>query len=226
MTRSTDAVARLRDALRAPAAATRQQAALIAGTHPDPRYVEALIECCAIEDDFFVRDTLSWAIARHPASIAVPRLVAEAGSDRPQARSQALHTLSKIGDPAGWAAVTPATISDADDEVARSAWRAAVALVPADEAADLAGRLAARLGRGSRELRRSLSRALAALGDTASAAVAERRTDPDPEVRAHAIATERLLADPDEDFDDAVAEARRVAALAGAPRPPDGDADR
>ena len=67
----------------------------------------------------------------------MPRLIRELGSDGSQARSQALHTLSKIGDPIAWPEVS-ALVHDQDDEVARSAWRAAVALVPSGDEGALA----------------------------------------------------------------------------------------
>ena len=38
-------------------------------------------------------------------------------------------------------------------------------------------------------------------------------TDPDPRVRRHALATERLLRDPDAGFELAIEEAKRVVAL-------------
>ena len=62
--------------------------------------------------------------------ITMPRLLAELRSERAQTRSQALCTLSKIKAPEAWPAITRSLLRDADDEVARSAWRAAVALVP------------------------------------------------------------------------------------------------
>src|SRR5919197_4357014 len=120
----------------------RLRAALLAGTHADPGLADALVARCAIEPDFFVRDMLTWALTRLPQEITVPRLLAELGSERAQARSQALHTLSKIGDRTVWPAITRSLLHDADDEVARSAWRAAVALVPAGEREELAAELA------------------------------------------------------------------------------------
>ncbi|NEA44995.1 HEAT repeat domain-containing protein, partial [Streptomyces sp. SID10815] len=42
--------------------------------------------------------------------------------------------------------------------------------------------------------------------------------DPDPRVRAHAIATERLRRDPDAGFESAIEEAKRVVALGPADR--------
>src|SRR5262245_25214906 len=76
----------------------RLRAALAVGTTPDPRFIDKLIERCAIEPEFHVRDMLTWALTRHSASMTVPELLKEVRSERAQARSQALHTLSKIGD--------------------------------------------------------------------------------------------------------------------------------
>ncbi|MFJ4862099.1 MULTISPECIES: HEAT repeat domain-containing protein [unclassified Streptomyces] len=198
-------------------ASVRLRAAMAIGSTPDPRSVEKLVERCATETDFSVREMLTWALTRHSASVTVPRLIDELGSERPQARSQALHTLSKIGERRAWPAITRALLSDADDEVARSAWRAAVVLVPEGEESVLAGALATQLGRGGRETQLSLSRALIALGDAASATLREAVTDLDPRVRHHALATERLMRDPDIGFEFAIEEAKRVAVLQDGP---------
>jgi HEAT repeat protein len=191
----------------------RLQAALAIGTTPDPRSVDALVERCAVEPEFFVRDMLTWALTRHPSSTTVPRLVAELRSERAQARSQALHTLSKIGDRRAWPAITRAVLTDADDEVARSAWRAAVLLVPEGEEPALAEVLATQLGRGGRETQRSLGRALVALGEVAVPVLRAATGDPDPRVRRHAVAVERLLRDPDAGFEPDVEEAKRIVVL-------------
>jgi HEAT repeat protein len=204
---------RLLDALGAANSSTRLQAALAIGTNPDPGLVDALVARCASEPDFFVRDMLTWALTRHPAEITVPRLLAELRSGRPQARSQALHTLSKIGDRDVWPALTRSLLHDPDDEVARSAWRAAVVLAPAGERPGLAADLATQLGRGGRSVQLSLSRALVALGEPAGPALGAASASADPGVRAHARATERLLRDPDAGFDLAVDEAQRIVAL-------------
>jgi HEAT repeat protein len=191
----------------------RLRAALAVGTTPDPRFVDKLIERCAIEPEFYVREMLTWALLRHASSLTIPKLVDELRSERAQARSQALHTLSKIGDRRAWPAITRALLTDADDEVARSAWRAAVALVPAGEESELAGVLATQLGRGERDTQLSLSRALIALGEVVMPTLRAAMTDPDPRVRQHAIATERLSRDPDAGFEFAIEEAKRLAAL-------------
>ncbi|WKX68736.1 HEAT repeat domain-containing protein [Streptomyces sp. XD-27] len=191
----------------------RLRAALAVGTTPDPRFIGKLIERCAIEPEFYVREMLTWALTRHSPSTTVPELLNEVRSERAQARSQALHTLSKIGDRQAWPAITRALLSDADDEVARSAWRAAVVLVPEGEEPELAAVLSTQLGRGEHETQLSLSRALIALGEVILPILRAAMTDLDPRVRAHAIATERLLRDPDAGFGFAIEEAKRVVAL-------------
>ncbi|MEU8205688.1 HEAT repeat domain-containing protein [Streptosporangium sp. NPDC049046] len=191
----------------------RLRAALALGTNPDPHFIDKLIERCAIEGEFPVRDTLTWALTRHPASMTLPRLLDEVHSPRAQARSQALHTLSKIGDRRAWPAITQALLADTDDEVARSAWRAAVVLVPEGEKPELAAALSTQLGRGERETQLSLSRALIALGEVISPILHAAQTRADPRVRAHAIATERLLRDPEAGFEFAIEQAKRVVAL-------------
>ncbi|WP_432864836.1 HEAT repeat domain-containing protein [Microbispora rosea] len=191
----------------------RLKAVLAVGTNPDPRFVDKLIERCAIEPDFYVRDMLTWALTRHSSAMTVPKLVDELRSERAQARSQALHTLSKIGDRRAWPAITRALLTDADDEVARSAWRAAIVLVPEEEESELAEVLAAQLGRGERETQLSLSRALIGLGEVVVPFLRGAMQNQDPRVRRHAIATERLLRDPDAGFEFAIEEAKRVAVL-------------
>ncbi|SDU56419.1 hypothetical protein SAMN04488548_1342188 [Gordonia westfalica] len=187
-------------ALHAPDPSMRLRAALAAGTDPDPRLVDELIARCGVDPDFFVRDMLTWALTRLPAQVTVPRLVGELGSESPQARAQALHTLSKVGDRSAWPAITGDLLHDDDAEVARAAWRAAVALVPAGRETALAAELAGELGRGGIDVQRSLSRALAELGEATRDALTTARRHRNPRVRAHAEATARLLDDPDSDF--------------------------
>lgn len=204
------------EALRALAhhsSSVRLRAAMALGTTPDPRYVAPLVRRCATEPEFFVREALTWALTRHPAPVTVPALVGALGSAGTRARSQALHTLSKIGDRGAWPAITRDLLTDPDDEVARAAWRTAVVLVPEGAEPALAATLATQLGRGGRETQLSLSRALVALGEPAEPVLRAATTHPDPRVRRHADATERLLRDPDAGFEYAVAEANRVVVL-------------
>ncbi|EFG64352.1 HEAT repeat domain-containing protein [Streptomyces sp. SPB074] len=200
-------------ALASDAADVRLRAALEAGTRPDPAYVGALVERCAAEPEFGVREMLTWALIRHPEALTVPLLLTALRAESARARAQALHTLSKIADPATWEAITPALLDDPDDEVARTAWRTAAVLVPEGEEGALAVALSARLGRGDADVRLSLSRVLIALGEAARPVLAEREQDPDAEVRAHALATERLRQDPSLGFASAIEAVKRAVAL-------------
>ncbi|MGC4961128.1 HEAT repeat domain-containing protein [Gordonia sp. DT101] len=211
--------ARLIEALADPQSSTRLQAALAAGTHPDDALVDVLVDRCAVEPDFFVRDMLTWALTRCAAGVTIARLLRELTSPTAQARSQALHTLSKIGDHTVWAKVPSGLLHDPDDDVARSAWRVATVLAPYEKRDVLARELATELGRGDRDTRRSLSRALITLGDAVVPLLAAARSGRTPEVREHAVATEHLMEDPDSDFSAAVDQARRTLSLKDAPSP-------
>ncbi|MDN6174374.1 MAG: HEAT repeat domain-containing protein [Brevibacterium sp.] len=196
----------------------RLQAALSIGITAEDRHLGVLMQRCRIESDFFVRDMLTWAITRMPAEVAVPLLIAELSSDVPQAQGQALHTLSKIGDPCGWEAMDPDVIGDeliahSDTAVARSAWRAAVALVPGDDRERLASSLATQLGRGDMETQKSLSRAIVSLGEDLVSVLDGRLQAEEETVRTHAMATQDMFTDPDAGFVHALSEAKRVVAL-------------
>ncbi|MDF2667185.1 MAG: hypothetical protein K0R81_3035 [Microbacterium sp.] len=193
MTDSTPAE-RLRAALQHPDASARLEAALAAGTRPDDSYVVELVARCAVESDFFVRDMLTWALTRHDPSRAVEVLLPEVRSEIPQARSQALHTLSKIGDPVAFSTITPAVLRDPHPEVARAAWRTASGLVPEGAQEDLADQLATQFGRGDQVI------------------------SPYDVVSAHARATAIVMGEPDTDFAEAAVEARRVVAKRALPK--------
>ncbi len=190
---------------------TRLQAALAIGTNPEPALIDTLVARCAIEPDFYVRDMLTWALTRFPPELTVPRLLAELRSEHAQGCSQALHTLSKIKHASAWPAITQSLLHHANDEVAKSAWRAAVVLVPMGQEAGLAEALATQLGRGNREMQLSLSSALVALGAMAVEPVLNRAmADKDLGVKAHACATQQLLRDPDAGFQFAVDQVKRI----------------
>lgn len=201
---STDpsAPARLAAALTSEGSSERLQAALAAGTHPDDAYLEPLLERCAVEPDFYVRDMLTWALTRLPLDLVLPRVIEETASAAPQARSQALHTLSKLRDPRGWPAITPAHLHDPDDEVARAAWRTAAGLAPHDEHGALARELVRELGRGDLDVKRSLSRSLVELGEAALPALDAVTIEvaADSDIARHARATLRLIDDPEASF--------------------------
>lgn len=214
MTQATpDAAAdRLRAALQHADGSERVRSALAAGTYPRGSYVRVLVDRCAAEPDFTVRETLTWALTRQDRDLTLAALLPELRSPVAQARSQALHTLSKLGDERAWPEITPALLDDADPDVAKTAWRAASGLAPDRDRPALADALATHLGRGEPDLRRSLSRAFVALGADAEAAVERAARSTEWEVRMHALATAHLLENPEDSFETAVAEARRTSA--------------
>ena len=208
MTSTTPQDSRVANALSAESSSIRLQAALAVGSGASADYAELLVERCAIEPDFFVRDMLSWALTRLPSEIVLPRLHRELCSGGDQARSQALHTLSKIGDKSAWPWITREMLDDPDDGIARTAWRTAVVLVPEGEKTPLAEDLTRQLGRGDRGVQRSLSRELINLGDMIEPILERAAQSLDPRVAAHARATELLRQDPESGFEAAISEAR------------------
>ncbi|WP_369408412.1 HEAT repeat domain-containing protein [Corynebacterium hylobatis] len=208
MTPMTTDMQRLHQALSAADPSVRLRAAMQAGTSPDLVSTEILVERFGAEPDFFVRDMLTWALIRRPQEETLPVLLPQLHSENPRMRSQVLHTLSKIGESSTAAAITRELLHDADNEVARTAWRTAAGLVDADQAPGLAEELLTELGRRDHESRRSLSRALVALGEVSRPLL--ERTVTDEEAAVHARATLALLDDPDADFTGSMEQARRI----------------
>jgi HEAT repeat protein len=155
----------LRALLDSPDKSVRLNAALAAGTYPETDFIEILVSQCAVETDFFVRDTLSWALMRNDISKVVDRLQTELVSKNTQAKTQAIHTLSKIGDKKNYALITDLMLFDIDDFVASTAWRAASVLVPDDQKPDLVKKLVTQLGRGDSDTQFALTRFLCAIGE-------------------------------------------------------------
>ena len=158
-------MATLQTLFASPDQSVRLKAALAAGTYPEVEFIEVLISQCAIESDFFVRDTLSWALMRNEAAKVVKRLETELQSSNPQAKSQAIHTLSKIGDRANFSMITDEMLFDPDDFIASTAWRVASVLAPDDRKSILVKKLITQLGRGDSDIQFGLTRFLCALGE-------------------------------------------------------------
>jgi hypothetical protein len=158
-------MATLQTLLASPNQSVRLKAALAAGTYPEIEFIEVLISQCAIESDFFVRDTLSWALMRNDVAKVVERLKTELQSSNPQAKSQAIHTLSKIGDKTNYSLITDEMLFDPDDFIASTAWRVASVLVPDGQKVILVKKLITQLGRGDSDIQFGLTRFLCALGE-------------------------------------------------------------
>jgi hypothetical protein len=158
-------MATLQTLLASPNQSVRLKAALAAGTYPEIEFIEVLISQCAIESDFFVRDTLSWALMRNDVAKVVERLKTELQSSNPQAMSQAIHTLSKIGDKTNYSLITDEMLFDPNEFIASTAWRVASVLVPDGQKVILVKKLITQLGRGDSDIQFGLTRFLCALGE-------------------------------------------------------------
>ncbi len=145
-------MATLKALLESPDKSVRLKAALAAGTYPDPDFIDVLVFQCAHEPDFFVRDTLSWALLRNDVPKVIERLKPELNSENSQAKSQALHTLTKIGEKKFYTLITNEHLFNSNDKVAVTAWRAASVLAPESEAPALTKVLVTQLGRGDSDV--------------------------------------------------------------------------
>ncbi|WP_040158767.1 HEAT repeat domain-containing protein [Nigerium massiliense] len=211
--RQPSPVEELATALESPDSSIRLKAAMLAGTYPEPTVLGHLIDRCRVEGDFYVREMLTWALIQHARPSVIPLLRTELSSGVPQARSQALHTLSKLVVPESWPWVFPHLLEDADDEVARAAWRVAVAIVPRGSESDLLAILIDQLGRGDLEVKKSLARALVELEIIHPPVTATLRDTVGTSTReagAHAQATIKLINDPGASFPALLAEASRI----------------
>ena len=123
---------------------------------------------------------------RHEKSEVVEKLKSELQSGIAQARSQGLHTLTKIGDEAFYSLITQEHLLDANDKVAVTAWRAASSLAPESEKESLAQILATQLGRGGSDIQFDLTRFLCALGDCIVRPLSEAAKSANEVIRIHA----------------------------------------
>lgn len=179
-------MANLKAHLASPDQSVRLKAALTAGTYPKPEYIDVLVDQCAHEPDFFVRDTLTWALMRNEIPKVIERLKPELNSENSQAKSQALHTLTKIGDKQFYSLITHEHLFDSIDKVAVTAWRAASVLVPDNQKSELTSILLTQLGRGDSDVQFDLTRFLCALGECIVEPLNMAANSPSESVRIHA----------------------------------------
>lgn len=171
----------------------RLAAAIELGIRHEPATAAAVVARLGVEQDFHVRENLTWA-AVQLIDTALPDVLALLRDPNPLARRQAAHVLSKVGDPAV-AEHLHEVIADADPQVAVKAYRAA-----ANTGSPLVvGPLVARLSHGDPEQRDALTVALARLGESAVPALIAALSDPDADVRSHAADTLGHLGSPDAD---------------------------
>ena len=186
----------LRALLASPDQSERLRTALNAGTYPDPAYIDPLVKRSAIEPDFYVREMIVWALIRNDGPLVVDRLLPELISEVSQARSQALHTFTKLNDRALYKHISKDLLFDASDFVAMTAWRAASRLVPQGEELALGNVLIHQLGRGAFDVQHALSRAFCAIGESILPLLENAAENTNKRVRDHARFTIAILKDP------------------------------
>ncbi len=198
----------------------RLHSAMMAGTFPSPEFIDLLFSQCAVEQDFFVRDMLSWALIQNNKEQVISKLIPQLDSEITQARSQALHTLSKLGEKSLYPHIKSRHISDPSDEVAKTAWRTAVMLVSDTDVKPLIDKLIEQLGRGDFETKLSLSRSLCALGENIKESIYLKMDDAAENVSSHATFTLKLLEKPELEREFTLEFARKIDSLNGAPLTP------
>jgi hypothetical protein len=137
----------------------RLRSAMELGTRQAGEAASALVERLGLERDFFVRETLTWAVLRI-ADDALPYLLPTLSSARWLARMQAVHVLGKMGRQEDADRLAPLVRDGVDAVASRAYWAAGrthnPSVVPA---------LVGQLSRGDSEHRNSLTVALAGLGE-------------------------------------------------------------
>lgn len=186
----------------------RFRATMDAGVNHDPQVTSTLVARIGMEEDFHVRENITWALVQH-GDPAMPAVLELLGSGNPRERRQAAHVLSKVGDPDHVPHLLP-VVADPDGDVAIKAYRAAANT----GSPDVVDALAARLGDGEGEQRDALSNAFQHLGTLGVAALTAALSDQSYAVRLHAAEAlgqigedaqpaipdlARLVADPDVD---------------------------
>ena len=93
----------------------RQQAALEIGRRADPALGHRLVRLLWEEPEFFVRESITWALVRM-GRVYLPEVASALSDSRPVVRAQAVHLLSKVGAPEYADAVLP-LLDDPDPQV-------------------------------------------------------------------------------------------------------------
>jgi elongation factor Ts len=172
----------------------RLSSAVELGRRQAAEAASALVERLGLEREFFIRETLTWAVLRI-ADDAMPYLHQAVSSPRWLVRLQALHVLSKMGRYEDADRLVPLIGDEVDSVASRAYWAGAQTRNPSVVPA-----LVGQLSRGDSEHRNSLTVALAEFGEAAVPALVDAlRGGPSAEVRRHAGDTLSLLGSPGAD---------------------------
>lgn len=170
----------------------RQSAALALGKRARATDADALLAQLWVEPDFFVRDTLTWAVLRLSDASLPGVLSALDGNDDPAVRTQALHVLSKIADPTTTDRILPYLDDENDSVAAKARW--ALGRIGDHR---VVPKLTERLGAEQIEVRNALTEVLTSFGSGAVSSLIEKLRDRNPNVRQHASEVLCFIGDPD-----------------------------
>lgn len=177
----TMSAAELLEKLSDPDRSVRNTAALAIGSQAETGCAGALVDALWAEQDFFVRETMTWAVTRLEEATR-PAVLSAVGADRPrEVRVQALHTVSKFANPETVDVVLP-YVTDPDGAVARKA-RWALGRIKEPRAVP---HLLALLGEQDIEERNALTDDVAAFGSAAVPSLIAALGADDHAVRQHA----------------------------------------
>ncbi len=179
-------IVRLRD----PDRNVRIQAALDIGKLNEAGAAAVLVEALAAEPDFFVRETLTWSIVRQ-GEVATPLLVDRLRDENPSIRHDAVHALSKIGDPRA----LDALMMMLGDESSAVVSKAAFALGQIGDPKAIPA-LVGLLGRDDRALESALNAVLERFGAAAVPPLLQALADAAWRTREHAADALRGIGDP------------------------------
>lgn len=167
--------------LRSPDKNVRIDAAVAIGTGGDGRHVPALVTALASEHDFFVRETLVWALV-HMGTTAVPSLVDLLRGGDVEAQRSAVQVLGKLGD----SSAVPALLDALPTAAPPVRDRIVFSLGQIGDPATLPT-LVGMLGGVCGESATTLTTAIETFGADAFDVLAARRDDPDAGVRAQVV---------------------------------------
>jgi translation elongation factor Ts len=174
--------------------AVRLRSAVELGRRQAAEAASALVERLGLEREFFIRETLTWAVLRI-ADDAIPYLHQALSSTRWLARVQSVHVLSKMGRYEDADRLVPLVRDEVDAVAARAYWAAAQTHNPSVVPA-----LVGQLSRGDSEHRNSLTVAVAEFGVAAVPALVDAlRGGPSADIRCHAADTLSLMGSPGAD---------------------------
>jgi len=169
----------------------RLRSAVELGRRHAAEAASALVERLGLEREFFIRETLTWAVLRI-ADDAMPYLQLALSSTRWLARMQAMHVLSKMGRYEDADRLVPLVRDEVDAVASHAYWAAAQTHNPSVVPA-----LVGQLSRGDSEHRNSLTVALAEFGEAAVPVLVDAlRSGPSADVRRHAADTLSLIGSP------------------------------